>query len=183
MELFRFDPVFAWILRASLAALFAIAAVHKIRDPRVFLRTFSDYELLPPLFTTPGAIVLVVAELSIAVALWVDPDGGRAGLAAVALLSIYTFAIAVNLLRGRRKIDCGCFGPAHRQPLAGWLVLRNGILVMAAAAICLPISERSLHLLDGLSLLGGFLTLALLFNAINVLAAETTPWPEPETLS
>ena len=183
MELIRFDPVFTWILRASLAALFATAAVHKIRDPRTFLHTFSDYEILPPLVTAPGAIVLVVAELSIAVALLIDPDAGRAGLAAASLLSIYTLAIAVNLLRGRRKIDCGCFGPAHRQPLAGWLVLRNAVLAMAAAAICLPISDRSLHLLDGLSLLGGFLTLALLFNAINVLAAESAPWPEPESLS
>lgn len=183
MELFRFDPVFAWILRASLAALFAAAAVHKIRDPRAFLQTFSDYELLPSLVTTPGAIVLVVTELSIAIALLIDPDGGRAGLAAVMLLSIYTFAISVNLLRGRRKIDCGCFGPAHRQPLAGWLVVRNGILVVAAAAVCLPISNRSLHLIDGLSLLGGFWTLVLLFNAINILAAQTTLWPEPESAS
>ena len=54
---------------------------------------------------------------------------------------------------------------------------------MAGLAICLPISGRSLHLMDGISLLGGFLTLALLFNAINVLGAQTWRWPEPESLS
>jgi uncharacterized membrane protein YphA (DoxX/SURF4 family) len=183
MELIRLDPVLAWILRASLAALFATAAVHKIRDPRAFLRTFSEYEILPRLFTAPGAIALVVAELSIAIGLLVGVSGNQAGLAAVSLLMIYSLAIIVNLCRGRLKIDCGCLGAANGQSLSVRLVLRNGILAIGAAAISLPISERSLLLVDGISLVGGFLTLVLLFNAINILAAETWLRPEPESIS
>jgi uncharacterized membrane protein YphA (DoxX/SURF4 family) len=183
MELIRLDPVLAWILRASLAALFATATVHKIRDPRAFLRTFSEYEILPRRLTAPGAIALVVAEGSIAVGLLIDPSGYQAGLAAASLLLVYTVAITVNLLRGRRKIDCGCLGPANRQTLSAWLILRNGMFAVGAAATSLPISDRSLHLIDGISLLGGFLTFALLFHAINILAAETWLWPEPESVS
>ena len=180
MELVRLDPVLAWVLRACLAALFATAAAHKIRDPRAFLRTFSEYEILPRVFTAPGAIALVVAELSIAVGLLVDPGGYQAGLAAASLLLLYSLAIAVNLFRGRRKIDCGCLGPANQQPLSGWLILRNVVIAVGAAATSLPISGRDLHFIDGISLLGGFLTLVLLFNAINILAAERWLWPEPE---
>jgi len=183
MESLRLDPILAWILRTSLALLFATAAVHKIRDPRAFLRTFSDYELLPSLFATPGAIALVLAEVLITVGLLLEPGGHRAGLAAASLLLIYGLAIAVNLSRGRRKIDCGCFGPANHQPLSAWLVLRNGILALAAAATSLPVSSRSLHSVDAVSLLGGLLTLVLLFNAINTLAAETWLRPEPEGIS
>ncbi len=183
MELIKLDPVFAWVLRSSLAALFAAAAIHKVRDPRAFLRTFSEYKILPRLLTAPAAIILVVAELSIAVGLLVDPDGYPIELAAVSLLLVYTLAIGVNLLRGRRNIDCGCLGPANRQTLSGALVFRNALLTMGAAAICLPISERSLQFVDGISLVGGFLTLVLLFNAINILAAQTWHWPEPESVS
>jgi len=38
------------------------------------------------------------------------------------LLALYTLAVVVNLARGRREIDCGCFGPAARQPLSAALV-------------------------------------------------------------
>lgn len=183
MELIRIDPVLAWILRASLAALFAAAALQKIRDPCAFLRTFSEYEILPRPLTVPSAFALVVAESSIAVALMVGPDGDAPGLAAVSLLLIYTLAIVTNLLRGRRDIDCGCLGPAKRQPLSVWLVLRNGMLAVGAAATALPVAGRSLHWFDGVTLLGGFLTLVLLFNAVNVLAAQTWLWPEPERVS
>ena len=189
MELVRFDPVFAWILRASLAALFATAAVHKIRDPRAFLQTFSEYEILPRIFIVPAAIALVATETSIAVGLLaVQPSnpenaGVGAGLAALSLLSIYSLAIGVNLLRGRRDIDCGCLGPAGRQPLSRSLVIRNGLLAVGAGATCLPISHRSLNLVDGISLLCGLVTLVLLFNAINILAVQTWRWPVRENAS
>jgi uncharacterized membrane protein YphA (DoxX/SURF4 family) len=183
MELIRLDPVFAWVLRSSLAALFATAAIHKIRDPRAFLRTFSEYKILPRRLTAPGAIALVVAELSISIGLLVGARGYLAELAAVSLLLVYTLAIGVNLLRGRRNIDCGCLGPASRQTLSGWLLFRNALLTIGAAAICLPISGRRLEFVDGISLVGGFLTLLLLFNAINILTAQTWRWPEPESVS
>jgi uncharacterized membrane protein YphA (DoxX/SURF4 family) len=183
MEWIRLDPVFAWVLRCSLAALFAAAAIHKIRDPRAFLRTFSEYEILPRLIAAPAAIIFVVSEISIAVGLLIDPGGYAAGLAAVSLLLIYTAAICVNLLRGRRNIDCGCLGPTNRQTLSGWLVSRNALLLIGAAGVCLPISGRTLHLVDGISVVGGFVTLVLLFNAVNILAAQTWHWPEPESVS
>jgi hypothetical protein len=183
MEVIRLDPVFTWILRTSLAVLFATAALHKIRDPRGFLRTFSEYEILPRRLTAPSAIALVVAELSISVGLLVGPRGYQAEIAAISLLLIYTAAIGVNLLRGRRDIDCGCLGPANRQPLSAWLLLRNALLTLGAMVACLPISGRSLTFIDGISLLGGFLTLVFLFNAINILAAQPWHWPEPESVS
>ncbi len=183
MELIRIDPLVAWILRTALAALFAVSALHKIRDPRAFLDTFSEYEILPRLLSIPGATALVVGETALAVGLLADYDGAGFGLAAVSLLSIYTLAISVNLMRGRRDIDCGCLGPARRQPLSSGLVIRNGLLAAAAAATCIPVSDRNLNLVDGISLIGGLVTLVLLFNAINILAVQSWRWPVRENAS
>jgi uncharacterized membrane protein YphA (DoxX/SURF4 family) len=183
MELIRLDPLVAWILRTALATLFAVAALHKIRDPRAFLETFSEYEILPRMLIVPGATALVVSEAALAVGLLADYDGVGFGLAAVSLLSIYALAISVNLMRGRRDIDCGCLGPAGRQPLSSGLVVRNGLLAAAAAATCLPVSDRNLNVVDGISLLGGLVTLVLLFNAINILAVQTWRWPMRENAS
>jgi hypothetical protein len=183
MELIRIDPLVAWILRTALAVLFAAAAVHKIRHPRAFLETLSEYEILSRILIIPGATALVVAETALAVGLLADYDGVGFGLAAVSLLSIYALAIAVNLMRGRRDIECGCLGPAGHQPLSSGLVIRNGLLAAAAAATCLPISDRNLNLVDGISLIGGLVTLVLLFNAINILAVQTWRWPVRENAS
>ncbi len=184
MESLRLDPALAWILRTSLAALFATAVFHKLRDPRAFLHTFSEYEILPSRLTTPGALGLIAAEVLVVAGYCLDPFGVRPGLAALSLLLLYSLAIGLNLLRGRREIDCGCLGPASRQTrLSPWLLVRNGVLAFGAGATSLPVSERALHLVDGISVLGGFLMLVLLFNAIQLLAARTWLWPEAEPIS
>lgn len=182
MELIQIDPAPAWILRISLAVLFATGAAHKIRKPNVFLQTLRAYEILPRFFTIPGAVAIVGAELAVALGLLIHVDGYQSGLAAVSLLLIYTFAISFNLFRGRLEIDCGCLGPANRQPLSSWLVLRNGILIVGAAIVGLPITDRSLQSIDGISLAGGTLILIMLFGAINGLAAETGRWRESESV-
>jgi len=80
-----------------------------------------------------------------------------AGVAACLLLALYGGAIAVNLCRGRSRIDCGC--SAGPQFLSPWMLLRNGLLVLAATGVALPSAARPL---GGADLLGGVLGLAVL---------------------
>ena len=193
MEWLRLDPVVAWILRLALAALFAAAAMHKIRDPRAFQQTLADYEILPQGLLIPTAIGLAATECSISLGLiagifpqtilGIAGQNAWAGLAASALLTIYGLAIGINLLRGRTEIDCGCLGPAARQTLSTWLLVRNGVLALGAALTSLPLSNRSLHVVDGITLLGGLVVLVLLFHTINLLASESSRWPIRESRS
>src|SRR6185437_2970719 len=55
---------------------------------------------------------------------------GAAG--ALALLALFTVAIAVNLARGRAPA-CHCFGQLHSAPANGWTLARNGALLAVAA--------------------------------------------------
>lgn len=183
MESVHLDPIVSWILRASIAALFATAAIHKVRQPEVFVETFSEYEILPERFTIPGVVMLVMAESSIAIGLLLDSTRVHASLAGVALLMIYGLAIGLNLARGRREIDCGCLGPANHQPLSNGLVYRNGILAIAAAAICLPVTGRGLQPVDAITLVGGVVVLVLLFQAIGLLASGASRRSNPERIS
>jgi hypothetical protein len=83
------------------------------------------------------------------------------------LILLYAAAMAVNLLRGRRQIDCGCGGEVH--PLSWMLVLRNGVLAAAGLAVAGPTIERELEWLDGISLVVGvlaFYALYLLFDEL-----------------
>ena len=54
--------------------------------------------------------------------------------AAAGLLSAFAVAMGINLLRGRRHIDCGCFQGALKQPLRWTLVIRNALLALLLLA-------------------------------------------------
>src|SRR5262245_36242637 len=104
------DPVIDATVRADLALLFVVAAAHKLRDPARFRATVADYRLLPDPLVPLGAACLIVAEPVVVAALASSRWWGLAG--AAALLALYAAAIAINLARGRRHLDCGCAGPA-----------------------------------------------------------------------
>ena len=123
----------------------------------------------------PAASVLAGAELAIATGLLLLATREAASLAAAALLSAYTVAIAVNLARGRSELDCGCFGPAHAQPVHGWLLVRNGVAVSAALVASLPLGSRALTSLDVFAIFAGWAAASLLWLAANQLASQWSP--------
>jgi len=166
------DPLIDAVLRVSLAAMFAQAAIHKLRDPQAFEGTVEQYELLPRSIVRLAARAFPVVEVAVAVSLLVPGAHLSSSLAAASLLLAYTFAISANLLRGRRDVDCGCFGPAHRQPLREGLVARNVVLVVAALASGLPQATRALSWVDVVTLVAACLTSGLLWTAANQLLAQ-----------
>jgi hypothetical protein len=90
--------------------------------------------------------------------------------------------MAVNLRRGRRDVDCGCFGPARRRPISSTLVARNVALAAAALTVALPVQPRALIWIDAVTITAGVLLLALLYAAIDgllVVSADAVGSPFP----
>ena len=168
------DPVVELSICFALALLFAAAAWHKVSDRVRFGATVGAYSLLPPWLVSPVARVLPLLEACIAVGLVYPPTRSAAALAAVPLLTLYTIAIAANLARGRREIDCGCFASSARVPLSKWLLLRNGILIVASCVLLLPIRARALVWVDGATIVMTLTTLSLLW-ATGQRLAQTGP--------
>ena len=169
------DPLVGIALRAALALLLAAAALHKLRDRAGFRETLRDYRLLPEPAVAPVALAVPAVESALALALLGPATARIAALATLALLATYSAAIAINLARGHTHIDCGCFGPAGRQTLSGWLLVRNAVVLAGAAAAALPSGLRPLVWLDAFTLAAAVLGLVLLWLAAGQLAAE---WPE-----
>ncbi len=157
------DPVVAVTLRAALALLFASAAVHKLRDRAAFRATLAEYRIMPAAAVPIVATLVVGTELAIAALLVAVPAAGAVG--AAALLGAYATAIATNLLRGRRHIDCGCAGFAARRPIGAWLVARNLLLAAAALSTLAPGAARVFVWVDVLTVVAATGTLALLYGA------------------
>lgn len=161
------DPLLPLTVATGLALVFAMAAQHKfggLKQKR-FAAQLAAYELLPEVLVTPVARMLPLLELGIATALLLPLTREAATTVAVALLLLYGAAMAVNLLRGRSAIDCGC-GDVPRM-LSWWLVLRNVLLAALACTPLLPLQTRALQFSDFI-----FVLLLTLLAAIAWLAVD-----------
>lgn len=159
------DLVLHVTLRVLLGLLFAAAATHKLRDPAAFRATFAAYRLAPAW----AASLVILAELGVVVALVLP---GRLGaLAAAVMLLAYAGAIAANLVRGRRDLDCGCAGPGARRPVAWSLVARNVALAAVACAGLLAVDARPVHWVDAVTVAAAVATGSALWAAADRLLA------------
>lgn len=162
------DPAAAVLVSIFLALVFGASGMMKLRDLEMFHGSVANYALLPTALEKPFAYTLPIAELASACALL--PAGTReyGALAILLLLVTFTSAVAINIARGRTGIDCGCFGPALRQELSGWLIARNAILAGCAALLMIEAGARQLTWLDAVTIASGAGALAIMYASLNV---------------
>jgi uncharacterized membrane protein YphA (DoxX/SURF4 family) len=150
-------------MMASVAVLFASAAVHKLRDLKRFDEVFSAYGMIPALSTLRISPAVPLLELAVAAGLAGNVTRPYAAALGILLLSAYAAAIGVNLRRGRRDLACGCGGPDERRPIAAWMVWRNILIALATATAFAPWTDRGLTMTDGVTIAFGLLTIALIY--------------------
>jgi hypothetical protein len=141
------DPLIVLILSASLALLFYMAARHKMSAPGQFKAQLAAYELVPEFMLPAVAKILPYIEMAVVFLILVPFSRPVAAVVAATLLTVYALSMAVNMLRGRADIDCGCGG--QPQLLSSWLLLRNGVLVAGCCLLLAPVSERAMTWADG----------------------------------
>jgi hypothetical protein len=142
------DPVLAHALAAGAALVLLTGALQKVRDWQDFRAALAAYRLLPEVLVVPAALALPALELIAGLALLAVPYRSAGALLTVALLATVTAAVAINLLRGRADIDCGCGGAEGRQRLSWGLVVRNLLLMAAVGVGAQASAPRALGAID-----------------------------------
>jgi hypothetical protein len=130
--------IFVLAARLALAAIFLLAAARKGADRARWRGSLAGYALLPAFALAAAAIALPTAEIAIGLALVPPSTGAIAARAGLALLLVFTAAIAVNLARGRTRIDCGCGGAA--QALSSALLARNAAVIATCLLATIPVT-------------------------------------------
>ena len=169
------DPAFGFLIVAGTALLLVSAAIQKFLRLGRFADIVVAYRVLPTALGRPAAWLIPCLEAAIALALVWEPTRNSAVIAAMVLLLAYAAGLAVNLLRGRRDLDCGCGAARDRRPIAAWMVWRNWVLAAALAIAALPWSPRSLDLTDLLTLVGGLTVVITLYAAVDRLFGDVAP--------
>lgn len=167
------DAVVSHALGAALSVLFLVGAVAKLRDLALVRANLENYQLLPERLVPAAAIVLGLWEFACGLAVLLAPGAPLTLLATGALLVLVTGAVAINLVRGRTHIDCGCGGLSGHgdQPLSWLLVARNALLLLAllGAGAGASSAGRELQWVDYLSVAGATLGLLGLYVAASQL--------------
>ncbi|WP_280396738.1 MauE/DoxX family redox-associated membrane protein [Nocardia carnea] len=137
-------------LAGAVGAVLVIAGVPKVGDRARTERSVHGYRLLPDPLVPVVAAILPWAEIVLGAALVLGVLPCITGSAAAALFGVFFLALTVNLLRGRRDLDCGCFafaaGAAEIAHIGWGHALRAAGLavaaVLVAAAPVLTVFER-----------------------------------------
>src|ERR1700737_1877413 len=117
-------------IRTLVALVYLAAAFGKMRYWPVFQGVISNYRLLPDFLVAPVAYVLPPVEALLGATLLLGLAFPWPEVGAAALLLLFAVAMGINLRRGRRHIDCGCFQSALKQTLSWTLVVRNVVMAL-----------------------------------------------------
>ncbi|MET9492120.1 MauE/DoxX family redox-associated membrane protein [Nocardia sp. NPDC006630] len=122
-----------WAVRMVFAAVFATSAFGKLtarQAARDALLAFG----IGARWVPAAAWVVPVAEAFVALGLLLPVTGLPAAATGILLLSIFTVAVAVQLLRGNHP-SCACFGAADVAPIGPLTLVRNGVLLTLGCAV------------------------------------------------
>eukprot|EP01037_Dinobryon_pediforme_P012987 gene12987-13089_t len=108
--------------------VFVGAGLGKLRHRELVPGVVANYRILPDALVAPVAALLPPVELVLGtgmIASVLVPGTLRLlALPAAALLIIFAAAMAINIVRGRSHIDCGCGRSQLRQPLHWGMIVR-----------------------------------------------------------
>lgn len=147
----RVHPVFIWLARLAVAALFLGACIAKIRDPEAFALAVNRYRLLPGELVNAMALLLPWIEFTAGLAVLAAPARLRAAGALIitGMLLVFTLAISLNLARGI-EASCGCFSTRADAAVSDvWNLVRNGALIWLSLAVFLDAFRRTAPLSPG----------------------------------
>ncbi|MCX8101546.1 MAG: methylamine utilization protein MauE [Geminicoccaceae bacterium] len=128
-------PALHWASALVLAGIFLPSAWSKLRAIDEVIGVVADYRILPEPLVEPFARALPWLEIATGLLLLLPPTRPFGAVLGAGLLLVFAVAMAVNLARGRREIDCGCFLGRQKERIGWPLVARNLLLASAAALL------------------------------------------------
>ena len=164
------DPVIVHAAAAAVGIILIVGALGKLRDVELFRYAVDNYGLLGGRAAALFARVFPLLELLAGIALIPEATRSLGVLLALVVLAVASGGVAVALLRGAGRIECGC--GAGNQRISWGLVLRNAGLAAIAAVAAAEELPRALGPVDYISVAGAILALLVVYAAANQLLAN-----------
>lgn len=149
-------PSAPWIVAALLLVLaLVVSAAFKVRDPRTTEDAFLSLRLPDALRSMKAPQLLPYAEFALAAALLLVPSPLYVVVAALALaLFVAYLVVVVRALGFDEPVTCGCFGKLGLGEIDKRTVVRN-VLLVGAAALALVDAVRGGSMIERFTDFGG----------------------------
>jgi uncharacterized membrane protein YphA (DoxX/SURF4 family) len=138
------NKYFLLALRLLLGVVFIYASIDKILKPEGFAQAIYNYRMMPHVAINLMAIVMPWLELICGVLIVIGVFVRGSALLIGFMLLVFVIAISFALVRGL-DISCGCFRVEGGHALAADLLVRD-VLMLIAAAIVVAFGGSSLAL-------------------------------------
>ncbi len=123
------SPVLALLFRLILGVTFLYSGIVKAADPMGFAQAIANYLILPDVMVNASAILLPWIEIVTGGSLLLGVLTRGGALVSSVLLSIFTCALLVSLIRGL-DVACGCFSTSvEAGSITGLYILRDMVLL------------------------------------------------------
>lgn len=157
-----------WVVLASiLGGTLLLAGIPKLRDRDGLLTVVKGYRLLPAPAERAVVATLPYVEVLVGVLLILGIGGRWPAVAAALLFTAFTTGLTVNLARGRRDLDCGCFAfGAHEVPQIGWFHAARAASFTVAALVLALAGSVSVTVPERLAAVAGGLLVVLAVVAV-----------------
>ncbi len=131
---------------AIIGFVLLLAGIPKLNDHDGVLRSLRGYKVLPVRLEVPLARILPVAETVVGILLVLGVAHRLAALVAAVMFASFFTGLTINLLRGRRDLDCGCFAFGVGEiPHIGWFhAVRAGTLAVIAVALSVTAGQAEI---------------------------------------
>ncbi|MGW9564706.1 MauE/DoxX family redox-associated membrane protein [Prescottella equi] len=159
------------MIAAAVGGVLLLAGAPKVRDREGLLRVVRGYRILPASLERLVAATLPSVEIALGVALIAGFAPRIAAAVATVLFTGFCVGLTVNLLRGRRELDCGCFafGNEGEAPRIGWFhAVRAATLAVVAGALAATTSTAPTPAEHVLAVAGVLVVLAAIVAAVQL---------------
>ena len=121
-------------LRIALGLLFVAVGISKCFNRRAFERAVAGFQVVPERLAPVAAALIVGLEIAGGGMLVLGAQVRLGAFIIAGLLACFSFALVLNLMRGRRNLECECYG--GRSLRIGWgHVAQNAALLGIALLI------------------------------------------------
>lgn len=140
-------------LSSVIGAVLLVAGLPKVRDRARMIRVVRGYKVLPDGVAAVVGSALPYVEILLGIALILGIVPALTGSLSALLFAAFFVGLTINLIRGRRELDCGCFafggGTDEIEHIGWWHSTRAATLAIAGSAVALAPSITVVERITG----------------------------------
>jgi hypothetical protein len=131
-------------LRFAIGLLLLATSLGKLFDIQGFQGVLKTYQAFPDGVLLPLSLAIPLAELGLAVWLFIARSPAAAAAVSAGLHLLYACWSAISVLRGLKLSNCGCFGVYWPRPL-GWSTVIEDLVLAGASLALAVLSHKKLE--------------------------------------